>query len=198
MAGDDLTTTWIHFNYYLNTRAIKSLAYGPGLLNEVKPGEPIEFIIVARNDLGENRTSGRDTFEVKITQCIPGEPSADDPDAKDQIIVIPNTIEDKDSGFYNVRYQVDDECTVNIEIKFLNDKDQMVQIRGSPFQASFRNTASSKDNQLIGTAMDKHIKRELDRLTNLMIDSKKELGTKDKDMKDVKVLLRIKEFVEET
>jgi dynein heavy chain len=90
MAGDDLTTTWIPFQYYLNTRAHKSLAYGPGLLNEVKPNEPIEFVIVARNDLGENRTSGRDSFEVKITQCIPVGPDNDDPDAKEQIKEIPN------------------------------------------------------------------------------------------------------------
>jgi hypothetical protein len=60
MQGDDLTTTWIPFQYYLNTRAHKSLAYGPGLLQDVKSGEPVEFMIVARNDLGENRTSGRD------------------------------------------------------------------------------------------------------------------------------------------
>jgi hypothetical protein len=33
----------------------------------VKPGEPVEFKIIARNDLGENRTSGRDVFEIKIT-----------------------------------------------------------------------------------------------------------------------------------
>ena len=32
IAGGDLTTTWIPFNYFLNTRALKSLAYGPGLL----------------------------------------------------------------------------------------------------------------------------------------------------------------------
>jgi dynein heavy chain len=86
MAGDDLTTTWIPFNFYLNTRAFKSLAYGPGLLTDVKPNDPIEFVIVARNDLGENRTSGRDEFEVKITQCIPVGPNNDDPDAKEQII----------------------------------------------------------------------------------------------------------------
>jgi len=192
MAADDLTTTWIPFNFYLNTRALKSLAYGPGLLNEVKPNEPIEFVIVARNDNGENRNSGRDTFEVKITQCVQG--GADG----DEIREIPNEIIDNDTGFYNVKYQVEDECTVNIEIKFLNDKEQMVPIRGSPFQASFRNSASAKDNQLIGGAMDRHIKKELDRLTNLMIDSKKELNSKDKEMKDVKILLRVKEFVEET
>jgi len=62
MQGDDLTTTWIPFQYYLNTRAHRSLAYGPGLLQDVKPGEPVEFVIVAKNDLGENRTSGRDVF----------------------------------------------------------------------------------------------------------------------------------------
>jgi len=74
----------------------------------------------------------------------------------------------------------------------------MVPIRGSPFQASFRNSASTKDNVLLGTAMDKHIKKELDRLTNLMIDTKKELNIKEINLKDVKCLLRVKEFVEET
>lgn len=81
MAGDDLTTTWIPFNYYLNTRAHKSLAYGPGILQGVKPGEPVEFIIVARNDLGENRSSGRDSFEVSITQNIPVPEDNEDPEA---------------------------------------------------------------------------------------------------------------------
>ena len=73
----------------------------------------------------------------------------------------------------------------------------MVPIRGSPFQASFNKNATSKDNLLTGSAMDKNIKKELDRLTNLMLDSKKELSTKDKDMTNVKVLLRVKEFVKE-
>jgi len=35
IANGDLTTTWIPFNYFLNTRALKSLAFGPGLLREV-------------------------------------------------------------------------------------------------------------------------------------------------------------------
>lgn len=32
IANADLTTTWIPFNFFLNTRSNKSLAYGPGLL----------------------------------------------------------------------------------------------------------------------------------------------------------------------
>jgi len=46
--------------------------------------------------------------------------------------------------------------------------------------------------------MDRHIKKELERLSNMMGDSKKELNTKDKDLKDVKALLKVKENVEQT
>jgi hypothetical protein len=45
ISGGDLTTTWIPFNYFLNTRALKSLAYGPGLLNDVAINAPVEFVI---------------------------------------------------------------------------------------------------------------------------------------------------------
>jgi dynein heavy chain len=123
MAGDDLTTTWIPFQYYLNTRAHKSLAYGPGLLQGVKPGEPVEFQIVARNDLGENRTSGRDMFEVKVTREIPVPADNENPDAKPGVEEIPCEITDKDDGTYNCKYQCDQECEVTIDIQFLNDKE---------------------------------------------------------------------------
>jgi len=46
--------------------------------------------------------------------------------------------------------------------------------------------------------MDRQIKKELDRLTNLMMDTKKELNTKEINLKDVKALLRVKEHVEFT
>ena len=71
-------------------------------------------------------------------------------------------------------------------------------IRGVPFKATFSNSAVAKDNLMTGSAMDKHIKKELERLTNLMNDNKRELNTKDKDLKDVKALLKVKENVEVT
>jgi hypothetical protein len=80
----------------------------------------------------------------------------------------------------------------------LNDKEQFVPIRGVPFKATFSNAAVAKDNLMTGSAMDKHIKKELERLTNLMNDNKRELNTKDKDLKDVKALLKVKENVEVT
>jgi len=66
VSGGDLTTTWVPFSYFMNTRAIKSLAFGLGVLKDQAVGEPVEFVIQARNDLGENRKSGLDGFFVKI------------------------------------------------------------------------------------------------------------------------------------
>jgi hypothetical protein len=62
--------------------------------------------------------------------------------------------------------------------------------------ASFSGGGNPKSNAMTGPAMDKHIKSELERLANVMLDSKKEIVTKDKDLKDVKVLLNVKEKVE--
>ena len=44
-ANGDLTTTWIPFNFFLNTRAVKSLSYGPGLLKDSVSGAEVEFVI---------------------------------------------------------------------------------------------------------------------------------------------------------
>ena len=85
ISGGDLTTTWSSFTYFMNTRALKSLAYGPGLLSDAAINNPVEFVIQARNDLGENRKSGRDNFMVKITRNDTGEEVA-------------TTVTDKDDG----------------------------------------------------------------------------------------------------
>lgn len=89
--GGDLTTTWCPFTYFMNTRAYKSLAYGPGLQNEGSAGHPIEFIIQARNDMGENRKSGRDNFQVRILRISDNSEVA-------------NEVTDKNNGQYIVKY----------------------------------------------------------------------------------------------
>lgn len=43
--GGDLTTTSCLFTYFMNTRAYKSLAYGPGLIADSAVGHPTEFVI---------------------------------------------------------------------------------------------------------------------------------------------------------
>ena len=51
---------------------------------------------------------------------------------------------------------------------------------------------------MTGALLDKHIKKELERIQAQMLESKKEIITKDKDLKNVKVLLKVKENVEKT
>jgi hypothetical protein len=92
VSGGDLTTTWVPFSFFQNTRAYKSLCYGPGMAMEGAVGEPTEMVIQARNDNGENRKSGRDTFEVHIR------------DSKK--VEIPCEIVDLDDGSYRVKYCV--------------------------------------------------------------------------------------------
>lgn len=46
--------------------------------------------------------------------------------------------------------------------------------------------------------MERQIKKELDRISANLLETKKETVTKDKDMKDVKVLLGVKDQVDNT
>ena len=83
-----------------------------------------------------------------------------------------------------------------MNVCFEDDKGKMVPIRGSPYTASFITGLKASDNTMTGSIMDKYLKKELDRLNNYMVDSKKEIMTKDKDLKDVKALLKVKDNVD--
>ena len=120
-----MTTTWSSFSYFKNTRASKSLAYGPGLLADGAVGTTTEFIIQARNEDGENRRSGRDNFQVKITKVT------------EEHEKVPCEIIDPDNGQYIVKFEVEDECEVKIDILFEDDKGKMVPVRGTPYKGSF-------------------------------------------------------------
>lgn len=108
---------------------------------------------------------------------------------KAQLEEIPSYITDNDNGTYTVKYTVPDEIEVEIHINFRDDKDRMVPIRGSPYKASFTSKAKATDNTITGGAMEKHIKKECERLLNSLTECKKASITKDKDLKDVKSLL---------
>jgi dynein heavy chain len=132
----------------LNTRAKNSLAYGPGLLENSVVGSEVEFIIQARNENSENRSSGNDVWEIKITTENAGEEGG-----KATTVEIPCEIQDRNDGSYLVKYQVDEECETKIKINFLDDKNNFVPMRGSPYTASFKAGGKPVDNTLIGPAM---------------------------------------------
>ena len=183
IAGGDFTTTWCSFSYFMNTRAYKSLAYGPGLLQEGAINTPAEFIIQARNDLGENRKSGRDNFQVKIVRIDTNEE-------------VPSSIVDKNDGQYVITYQVNDECDVKVDILFEDDKGKMVSLRGCPYKASFSNKSAANVNNLTGPAMGKYIQSGLEEIHNFISETSKGAQTKDKNIQDVKNLITVKDSVE--
>ena len=52
----------------MNTKAEKTIAFGPGLLRENAIKTETMFYIQARNLNNQNRESGADEFDIKITR----------------------------------------------------------------------------------------------------------------------------------
>ncbi len=72
----------------------------------------------------------------------------------------------------------------------------MVQVRGSPYKASFKAGAAQTANNLTGPAMAKHIHSGLEELHNFIVETTKGAQTKDKNIQDVKTLISVKDYVE--
>jgi dynein heavy chain len=179
--GNELTTTFVHYSYFLNTRAYKSLAFGPGILKEQAVGEPVEFIIQARNDEGQNRKSGRDNFQIII---------------KNQDgVEIPCEIDDHDDGQYFIKYQCDTEGSCTISVLFKDDKEKMVPLRGSPYTSSFVSTTPANHNSLSGPLMPKYVSKVIEQSQSWMKESSGSANTKDKDLTEIMSLLGVVDAV---
>lgn len=186
LSSQDLTTTWVNFNFFMNTRAEKSLAFGAGLLNDQAVNEPVTFIIQCRNDSGANRTSGRDQFQVKIMSI--GE------NAKE----IPCEIDDKDDGQYFVTYKVEEECEVSVSILFKDDKGKFVPIRGSPYSATFSANAKPDGNANVPPSLVKHVAKSIETKQSFFKETIAGATIKDpKDLEVVKTLIAVKDCVDE-
>jgi hypothetical protein len=72
----------------------------------------------------------------------------------------------------------------------------MVPIRGSPYSATFIEDGKATDNSLTGGVMAKTIQKEIERLSTQLQDQKRDTATKGKELEDIKVVLGIKESVE--
>lgn len=168
-----MTTTYAEFSFFLDTKAEKSLCYGPGLMADSAINEPVEFIIQARNEQETNRESGRDEFQVTI-KTREAEP-----------VEIPATITDANNGKYYVKYTLDRECSVDVKISYKNNKEQWVKLRGSPYEASFSAATPAANNHLTGPAMVKHVQKKIEMMQNFMKSTNSGCVTKGKDLADV-------------
>lgn len=179
--GNELTTTSVPFSYFMNTRALKSLCFGPGLLKDQAVGEPVEFVIQARNEDCLNRKSGRDIFLITIKT--------------DTGVEVPNQIADHDNGQYFVTYTVQQECSVNITVLFQDDKGKMVPLRGSPYSASFNSHAKADANHLNGPSLPKYVTKIIDETGRWMRETTTAAKTSDKDLSEIKTLIGVVDSV---
>jgi len=117
VGGEGFTVHKVKFSYFVNTKALKCLAFGPGLLEEGTWGLPMLFMIQAKDGTGRNRTSGGDPFKVTVVDSA-GNPTS--------LI----NIKDNDNGTYLVDYIVPsaEKYSISVELGDLG------HIRGSPFQ----------------------------------------------------------------
>jgi len=147
----------------LNTRPGKSLAYGPGILQDISVGHDVEFVIQARNDRCENRTSGRDPFTVIVHKIVKDE-DVPEGEMKPEPEEIDVTMVDNDDGTYSCKYLNDTENDCKVQIMYEDEKGDNVHIRGSPFVSTFSTKAKASDNTMTGGILGRYITKELERI----------------------------------
>ena len=180
--GGAYTITATKFTYFMNTRAHKSLAFGPGLLKDGCANHSTVFFIQSRNDLGENRKSGADRFIIRIKKG--------DEEIEHEII-------DNNNGMYDVHF-TPPEGEIMIEVLFEDEKLNVNHIRGSPFSPIFRAGANPKNNEPVGPLMTQFIGNTLGELDTFISSTQDGINIKGKQVsEDVKQLLKVKKHIEE-
>ena len=91
--GDPFTVNKAMFNFFVNTKAAKCMAFGPGLLPVAgKSGRKLSFIMQAKDSTGKPRNSGDDAIKVQVSSA-------------GLVEDVPYQIHDFMDGIYRITYQ---------------------------------------------------------------------------------------------
>jgi dynein heavy chain len=199
----DLTITSCSFSYYLNTKADKTIAFGPGLLKDNLVGSVTKFYIQARNHQNENRKSGSDKFRVQIQRQSSSQAELDKPTDSGQAATdeedIDYAINDMGNGQYEVCFSSpnNEACTLKVNIEYFNDQNQWESIRGAPFTASFSESAICRSNTLDGGLLERYIEVRLKEIDQFVSTTRKSLDLKAiKNVQDRFEMLKLKENIQ--
>lgn len=67
IGGDPFTVNEVYYSYYANTKAVKCIAFGPGLISTRKvAGQMHSFMLQAKDFNGKRRTTGLDPVSLKL------------------------------------------------------------------------------------------------------------------------------------
>lgn len=141
--GDPFTVNKAMFTFFVNTKAAKCMAFGPGLLPTAgKAGRKVAFIMQAKDSTGKMRTSGDDAIKVHVgtTPAL--------------LEAVPVHIHDFKDGNYKITYQPPTtgkyEIAVTLDENAFDTDDTYLHIRGSPFTVSIED--SWKESAVAGAA----------------------------------------------
>ena len=180
--NEELSTNPIKFSIYYDTKADKTIFFGPGLLDGSTPEAPTSFIIRARNEFNENRTSGRDEFIVTVVSSA--------------LENVSTEIEDLHNGTYKVTYTAPKPDKYKISVK-LKEDNQIIDVRESPITVNYDGTDPT-NNEFTGHYMiNKFLKDNVEYLEKEMKRLQEASETKGKDLKDIYVIIGIKNSIKE-
>ena len=182
--GDELSTNPAAFTIYLDTKAERSIFYGPACLDGGAWGKQTSIIIRCRNELNENRISGLDNILVNVVE-----------DSQKEIV--PVTLIDNDNGTYTANFVPPNEGKYKVSILLKEDNNATYDFRGSPFYVNFDNEDPT-NNEVLGTKMiQKFLKESVEQLEQSMKGYITNSQTKGKDLKEINTLLNIKNNIRE-
>ena len=176
--GEELSTNPINFTIYLDTKADKSIFFGPGALDGICPGHKTSLMIRAKNELNESRTSGRDNFTCTVV---------DNSTLED----IPSLITDLNNGLYRVEYTPPKIGKYKISV-MLREDNQNQNLRGSPIVVTY-DGEDAQNNEAMGPLMlNKFLKETYEQIESQMETLISESKTKGKDLADINSIINIK------
>ncbi len=192
LEGDSFTTTFQKFTYFPVTNYRHCVMYGPGLLSGCCIHEEVSFIIQAKDDIGQNRTTGGDEFSVIITMIGAG-PEGEDVRLSGVII------DDLQNGRYTVSYKAKFTGKYCIRVDFLGTfGGKAGELRGSGVIAEFVAKAPKENNQMGGQLVINSLKADIESLAQFTDEMSRTVLVKLKDDswssdEQIQVLMKIKE-----
>uniref|UniRef100_A0A7S2QUS9 Uncharacterized protein n=1 Tax=Triparma pacifica TaxID=91992 RepID=A0A7S2QUS9_9STRA len=173
--NDSFTTTFQPFSLFAVTDAAKSLMYGPGILSGCAVNEETMFIIQARDENNQNRTSGGDEFVVTIVHLGGGEEGED-------VNIHGVHVQDQDDGTYVVMYTAPNPGEYEVQVEFKGTfGGSEGAVRGSPVVCLFEEFVSRDNNTMAGKLVLDALKQDLNFLLEFTRKANDGISAKVKD-----------------
>ena len=191
--GKPFTNTALPYKFHSVTDSAVSMAFGPGIQKNGAPGVKTVFYIRSLDTSGKPRDTGGDVFTVKV-KC-----DSDVKKTKKTAAIITKVedieVADNKNGTYTVSYTAPKADGYKVHVDFDGTfQGEAGPVRGSPFQATFIEGASPKNNTLDGPMVAAYIKERIsstkDFCNKTLRGLKKQVESGDLDQ-----LIKTKEFL---